>query len=65
MLLTCDAIARPAELEEGFAGAWDEEEAKASAGRIMSIAERFGAWVIYGHDPAQWPALKKAPKSYE
>ena len=64
VLLIGDAISRPAELEEGFGGAWNEAQARASAERLMSIAEREQAMVIYGHDPDQWPTLRKAPKFY-
>lgn len=64
VLLIGDAISRPAEFEEGFGGAWDEARARASAERLMSIAEREQAMVIYGHDPEQWPTLRKAPEFY-
>jgi N-acyl homoserine lactone hydrolase len=64
VLLTGDAISRPEELAEGFGGAWDEVQARASAERLLALAEREGALVIYGHDPAQWPALPKAPAHY-
>lgn len=64
VLLTADAIARPAELEEGFGGAWDEEMARSSAERLMAIAKGEGAMIIYGHDPAQWNELRKAPLFY-
>jgi N-acyl homoserine lactone hydrolase len=30
----------------------------------MAIAQRENAFVIYGHDPEQWPQLKKAPEFY-
>jgi N-acyl homoserine lactone hydrolase len=65
VLLTGDAISRPAELKEGFGGAWDEAQARASAERLMKIAQEQNAWIIYGHDPAQWPALAKAPAYYD
>ncbi len=64
VLLTADAISRPGEFLEGFGGAWDEPRARSSALRLMALAEAEGAWVIYGHDPAQWPTLKKAPEVY-
>jgi len=65
VLITGDAISRPAELEEGFGGAWNQAQARASAERLMAVAEREQAWVIYGHDPAQWDELRKAPAFYE
>nr|NIO13379.1 MBL fold metallo-hydrolase [Xanthomonadales bacterium] len=59
VLLAGDAISRPAELEEGFADAWDPERAQASAERLMATARREGALIIYGHDPAQWNRLRR------
>jgi N-acyl homoserine lactone hydrolase len=62
ILLTADAISRPAELrEDRFGGAWDEPMTRAQAQRLMQLAAARDAMVIYGHDPAQWPALPKAP----
>lgn len=63
VLLTSDAISRPAEVEEGFDTADDPEAAIGSALRILKLADRAGALVIYGHCPAQWPVLPKAPDS--
>ena len=64
-LLTVDAISRPAEYETGrYGGAWDNAAARASAERLMRLAHDEQAFVIYGHDPAQWPTLKKAPEHY-
>lgn len=65
VLLTGDAISRHAELQEGFAGAWSETQAWQSAERLMVLAEQEQALIIYGHDPAQWPQLRKAPLFYE
>jgi N-acyl homoserine lactone hydrolase len=31
----------------------------------MAIAKAHNAFVIYGHDPAQWPTLRKAPLFYD
>lgn len=64
VLLTSDAISRPAEIDERFAGSWNEELARASAAQLLRIAEEEGAFVIYGHSPEQWPELKKAPEGY-
>lgn len=64
VLLTSDAISRPAEIDERFAGSWDEEQAIASGARLMEMAAQDGAFVIYGHCPAQWPELRKAPEAY-
>ena len=64
VLLIGDAIARPSELQEGFGGAWNHDLARASADKLMDIAQTHNALIIYGHDPEQWPTLKKAPDFY-
>jgi len=64
VLLTADAISRPAETAEGFAGAWSEDLARRSGNRLLALARETGALVIYGHCPDQWPDLRKAPESY-
>lgn len=64
VLLTSDAISRPAEIDERFAGSWDEPAAMASGARLMRIAKDRQAMVIYGHCPEQWPKLRKAPDWY-
>jgi N-acyl homoserine lactone hydrolase len=62
ILLTADAISRPAELcEDRFGGAWDEQQTRAQAQRLMQLATDRNAYIIYGHDPQQWPRLPKAP----
>ena len=65
VLLCADAISRPAEIDERFAGSWNEEMAMVSAERILSIAKSNNAFVIYGHSPEQWPTLNKAPLFYD
>lgn len=64
VLVTSDAISRPAEIDEGFASAADPARARASAARLMALADRAGAFVIFGHCPRQWPHLRKAPDGY-
>ncbi|MFT5193498.1 MAG: N-acyl homoserine lactone hydrolase [Cellvibrionaceae bacterium] len=64
VLLIGDAIGRPSELVDGFAGAWDEAIAQESADKLMAIAKQENAFIIYGHDPEQWPTLRKAPEFY-
>jgi N-acyl homoserine lactone hydrolase len=64
VMLTSDAISRPAEIDEAFNTANDPASAIASAARIMKIADRRGAFVVYGHCPRQWANLRKAPESY-
>ncbi len=64
VLLTGDAISRPAEIDENFDTAHDPQAAQASAARLMALAGARGAFVIFGHCPAQWPHLRKAPALY-
>jgi N-acyl homoserine lactone hydrolase len=61
VLRTSDAISRPAEIDEGFAGSWDVALAIHHGERLMRLARDRDALVIYGHCPQQWPALRKAP----
>lgn len=63
MVLAADAINRAAEPAEGFADADDPAAAQASATRLLSLAPP-DAVLIYGHDPAQWPGLPKAPRQW-
>jgi len=65
VLLTGDAISRPEEVAEGFAGSWNVTQATASAARLLGLARARDAFVIYGHGPAQWPTLRKAPQAYD
>lgn len=64
VLVVSDAISRPAEIDEQFAGSWDAAKAIASAERLMALAKDTKAFVIYGHSPEQWPTLKKSPEAY-
>jgi len=65
VLLACDAISRQQEIDDDrFGGAWDEDAARASANKIVQIAEQEGAWLVFGHSPEQWPELRKAPEWY-
>ena len=65
VLLTSDAISRASEIDEKFAGSWDETQAIFHGDRLMALAKEREALVIYGHDPDQWPGLKKAPEWFE
>ena len=64
VLLTSDAINRPSEPAEGFAGSWNVPLACHHGQRLLTLAAQSGAEIIYGHGPDQWPNLKKAPESY-
>ena len=59
VLLTGDAISRPVEITEGFAGSFDVDQARRSGDRLMAIAAQTETFVIYGHSPEQWPELRK------
>ncbi|MEM1101300.1 MAG: N-acyl homoserine lactonase family protein, partial [Pseudomonadota bacterium] len=61
VLWLSDAISRPSELEERFAGAWDAEQALHHAERLLALEHDLA---IYGHGPEQWSELRKAPQSY-
>lgn len=65
VLWCSDAISRPAEMGEGFDTAPDPATALRSAQRLMALADERGAFVVYGHGPAQWPTLRKAPRYYD
>ncbi len=66
VLLAIDAIYLPASLERNnFKASWNEDFARASGHKVARIAEEEGAWLMFGHDPAQWATVKKAPEFYE
>lgn len=65
VLLTSDAISRAAEIDEKFAGSWDETRAIENGARLMEMAAEQKAKVIFGHSPEQWPTLRKAPAWYD
>ena len=64
VLLTSDAISRPAEIDEGYITDTDPEQSRNTAARLMDLAAKQDAFIIYGHAPDQWPALRKAPQVY-
>ena len=57
VLLTADAINRASEPAEGFPDADDPILAAKSAAKLLALARKTGAEVIYGHEPAQAAAL--------
>ncbi len=65
VILTSDAISRPSEMDTGFAGSWDAQQAQHHAKRLLARAVKDRAMVIYGHCPEQWPTLRKAPEWYD
>lgn len=62
VILAADAINRASEPDEDFADAVDPAASRTSADRLLSLAP--GGFLIWGHDPAQWPTLRKAPDAY-
>ncbi len=64
VILAADAINRASEPGEGYPDALDPATAARSGDRLMALQTRHKAMLIYGHDPAQWPGLRKAPASY-
>jgi N-acyl homoserine lactone hydrolase len=65
VVLACDAISRPAELQHRFnGGAWDERAARRSAEKLVVLVDRERALLVYGHDPAARTALRWAPARY-
>lgn len=61
VLLAADAINRATEAGEGFADAASPALAMASYHRLTALAADHAAEILYGHEPAQWPDLPKAP----
>ena len=57
VLLTADAINRASEPAEEFPDADDPILAAKSAAKLLALARKTGAEVIYGHEPAQAAAL--------
>jgi len=64
VILAADAINRASEPDEGFPDAKDPATAALSADRLFALQGASNALLIWGHDPAQWPTLRKAPHPY-
>lgn len=62
LILAADAINRQSEPAEGFPDAMDPKRAAHSAARLFALQTLHAARMIYGHDPAQWRDLPKAPR---
>lgn len=63
VILAADAINRASEPDEAFADSMDPAASQASAARLMALMSP-GATLIYGHEPAQWSLLPKAPQPW-
>ncbi len=64
VILAGDALNRASEPQEGFPGVWDSAVARQSADQLFTLQAGHKAMMIYGHDPVQWPELRKAPAFY-
>lgn len=65
VILAADAINRASEPAEDYADAADPAAARHSGSHLLHLAEETEALFIFGHDPAQWPILHKAPAFYD
>lgn len=65
VILAIDAIYSQVNLQrDNFQVAYDSDQARQSAERLVQLAEERDALLIYGHDPEQWETLRKAPEAY-
>lgn len=65
VILAADAINRASEPAEGYHDDIDPPAARASAARLLHLQSETNGLLIYGHDPEQWPTLRKAPAFYD
>lgn len=65
VLIAADAINRATEPDEGYPDAADPARARQSGDRLLALARTRRALLLYGHDPLQWPGLRKAPAFYD
>jgi glyoxylase-like metal-dependent hydrolase (beta-lactamase superfamily II) len=66
MLMTIDAVYTGALWQQDALGTNSNgQDARRSMNRLRQIAQEAGAQVIFGHDLAQWAALRHAPDYYE
>jgi len=65
IILGIDAIYTQDNLDRDNWGAYvDPQAARASAQRLVDLARHENARLLYGHDPAQWATLRRAPDFY-
>jgi N-acyl homoserine lactone hydrolase len=66
LLFTFDAVyTRDLWEADELGAAADPDAARASMGRLRAIAAETGAQVVFGHDAAQWAALRHPPAFYD
>ena len=63
LLIAADAINGESEPAAGFPDAMDAAQARLSAQRLPDVHRESDAVMNFGHDPAQWQRLPKAPVS--
>lgn len=63
VILAADAIASGEMLETRSVPEWyaDVNAAETSMDRLAALAEETGAYLLYGHDQAQWESLPRSP----
>jgi N-acyl homoserine lactone hydrolase len=65
VILAVDAIySRLNHDRDNYRIGFDPVLGRASAHRLIALAEAEDALLIYGHDPEQWETLRKAPERY-
>jgi glyoxylase-like metal-dependent hydrolase (beta-lactamase superfamily II) len=67
LLLVMDAANTQDHFEEKVVSGFmlDAVETRRSIQRLQRLAWRAQAYVVLGHDPDQWPTIKKAPDHYD
>jgi glyoxylase-like metal-dependent hydrolase (beta-lactamase superfamily II) len=43
---------------------WDTPEMARSLARLRDLRDRQGVTIVFGHDPAQWEKLPRAPEPF-
>jgi N-acyl homoserine lactone hydrolase len=66
VLLAADAISHAEMIETRDIPDWysDRDEAARSLDRLVALARETGAYLLFGHDAAQWETLAKSPAPF-
>jgi N-acyl homoserine lactone hydrolase len=65
VLLCADAIYTQSNLDlQNWDGQADPAVARQSADKLVQLARRTKALMLFGHDPVQWPGLRHPPEYY-
>jgi N-acyl homoserine lactone hydrolase len=66
LLLCIDAVYMQDNIDhDTWSSMADPDGARESARKLQELAARENATMIYGHDPAQWQTLRRAPAYYD